>query len=83
MSKLPVVGGKELIKFLKSLGYEVVRQKGSHVRLRKETEFGTHNITIPYHDEIAKGTLNAILTDISKWNNISKEELIKKLKNKH
>ena len=80
LSKLPVVSGKDLIKFLKKLGYEVVRQRGSHVRLRKETENGIHNITIPYHDEIAKGTLNAILNDVSKWNNIPKEELIKRLK---
>ena len=80
LSKLPVVSGKDLIKFLKKLGYEVVRQRGSHVRLRKETENGIHNITIPYHDEIAKGTLNAILNDVSKWNNIPKEELIKKLR---
>ena len=80
LSKLPVVSGRDLIKFLKKLGYEVVRQRGSHVRLRKETENGIHNITIPYHDEIAKGTLNAILNDVSKWNNIPKEELIKRLK---
>ena len=80
LSKLPVVSGRDLIKFLKKLGYEVVRQRGSHVRLRKETENGVHNITIPYHDEIAKGTLNAILNDVSKWNNIPKEELIKKLR---
>ena len=80
LPKLPVVSGKDLIKFLKKLGYEVVRQRGSHVRLRKETENGIHNITIPYHDEIAKGTLNAILSDVSKWNNIPKEELIKRLK---
>ena len=80
LPKLPVVSGKDLIKFLKKLGYEVVRQRGSHVRLRKETENGIHNITIPYHDEIAKGTLNAILNDVSKWNNIPKEELIKRLK---
>jgi len=80
LPKLPVVSGDDLIKFLKKLGYEIVRQRGSHVRLKKETEFGIHNITIPYHKEIAKGTLNAILNDISKWNSIPKEELIKKLK---
>ncbi|WP_456416323.1 type II toxin-antitoxin system HicA family toxin [Methanocaldococcus sp.] len=80
MHKLPVVRGKDLIKFLKKLGYEIVRQRGSHIRLRKETEYGIHNITVPYHEEIAKGTLNAILNDVSKWNNIPKEELIKKLK---
>ena len=80
MHKLPVISGRDLIKFLKKLGYEIVRQRGSHIRLRKETEYGIHNLTIPYHDEIAKGTLNAILNDVSKWNNIPKEELIKRLK---
>ncbi len=35
--KMPVVSGKTLIRFLESLGYEVARQRGSHVRLVKST----------------------------------------------
>ncbi|MHA1651034.1 MAG: type II toxin-antitoxin system HicA family toxin [Candidatus Helarchaeota archaeon] len=35
MRKLPVVSGKRLIKLLIKLGYVVIRQKGSHVRLKK------------------------------------------------
>jgi predicted RNA binding protein YcfA (HicA-like mRNA interferase family) len=31
--KLPVVSGNDAIRVLKKLGYEVIRQKGSHVRL--------------------------------------------------
>jgi len=80
LAKLPIVSGKRLIQFLKGLGYEVIRQKGSHVRLRKRTKIGTHNITVPYHKEIAMGTLNDILTQVALWNNISKEELVKRLK---
>ena len=76
MPKLPVVSGDQLIKLLLKLGYEIVRQKGSHVRLRKITEAGEHNITVPRHREIAKGTLNDILTRIATWNNISKDKLI-------
>jgi predicted RNA binding protein YcfA (HicA-like mRNA interferase family) len=57
LSKLPVVSGEKLIKLLKKLGYEVVRQRGSHVRLEKDTPIGKHKITVPYHDEIARGTL--------------------------
>ncbi|PXF57351.1 MAG: hypothetical protein C4B58_10170 [Deltaproteobacteria bacterium] len=34
--RLPVVAGKDLIKCLLSLGYSVIRQKGSHVRLEKK-----------------------------------------------
>ena len=76
---MPVVSGDKLIKLLTKLGYEIVRQKGSHVRLRKKTEIGEHNITVPKHKEIAKGTLNDILSKVSLWNNISKEELVKML----
>ncbi|MCL0077656.1 type II toxin-antitoxin system HicA family toxin [Peptococcaceae bacterium] len=35
MPKLPVVSGDRVIEFLLRLGYEVIRQKGSHVHLRK------------------------------------------------
>ncbi len=80
MPRLPVVSGEKLIKLLKRLGYEVVRQKGSHVRLSKQTDVGEHKITVPMHPEIAKGTLNDILSKVSLWNGISKEELIEMLK---
>ena len=80
MQKLPVVSGKQLIKLLARIGYSVVRQKGSHVRLFKSTPVGDHKITIPLHDEIAKGTLNDILSKVSLWNGIPKEELIRMIK---
>ena len=80
MSKLPVVSGKNLIKMLTRLDYEVTRQRGSHVRLRKITSIGEHKITVPDHEEIAKGTLNDILSKVSLWNGISKDEIIRLLK---
>ena len=76
MRKLPVVSGEKLIKVLSRLGYEIIRQRGSHVRLRKSTAAGDHNITVPLHDELAKGTFNNILSDVSIWNGISKDALI-------
>ena len=79
MPKLPVVSGLELLKLLTSLGYEVVRQKGSHVQLRKTTQAGDHNITVPLHDEVAKGTLGDILSKVSIWCGISKDDLIEML----
>ena len=79
MPKLPVVSGEQVIKLLRKLGYEIIRQKGSHVRLRKITEAGEHNITVPKHPEVTKGTLNDILSKVSIWNNISKEKLIEML----
>lgn len=75
-SKLPQVSGEKLAKFLEKLDYQVIRQKGSHIRLRKVTAIGEHNITVPNHKVIAKGTLNDIITKISLWNNIPKDILI-------
>jgi len=80
MPKLPQVSGSKLVGLLQSLGYEVVRQRGSHVRLRKLMLQGEHTITVPLHKVLAKGTLNDILSRVSLWNNIPKENLIEKLK---
>jgi len=76
LQKLPVVSGEKLIKVLVSLDYEIIRQRGSHIRLKKSTVAGDHNITIPLHDELAKGTLNDILSQVSIWNGISRDALI-------
>jgi len=77
--RLPVLSGKKLISLLTEMGYSVVRQRGSHVRLEKSTEVGVHKITIPNHDPIAKGTLSDILSKVSVWNQIKKEKLIDRL----
>jgi predicted RNA binding protein YcfA (HicA-like mRNA interferase family) len=62
------------------LGYEAVRQRGSHIRLKKVAVSGEHAITIPAHKVIAKGTLSDIIGRVSLWNNISREELHKRLR---
>lgn len=61
------------------MGYRIIRQKGSHVRLEKQTEAGVHKITVPLHDEIAKGTFNDILADVSLWNGLSRNTIIEML----
>ena len=57
MPKLPILSGNELIKLLQKAGFVVVRQKGSHVSLSKDQ----YRTVVPIHDELAKGTLLAIL----------------------
>ena len=74
--KLPVISGKKLISCLISMGYQVVRQRGSHVRLEKSTNAGLHKITIPNLNPVAKGTLNDIIKKVSIWNQITKDKLI-------
>ena len=80
MPRLPQVSGRALVQLLHSLGYETVRQRGSHMRLRRVTAIGEHNITVPNHKILAKGTLNDILTRVSLWNNIPKENLMERLR---
>jgi predicted RNA binding protein YcfA (HicA-like mRNA interferase family) len=80
LRKRPVVSGEKLLKVLVRLGYEIIRQKGSHVRLRRRTSAGDHNITVPLHDELAKGTFNDILSQVSIWNGISEDALIEMIK---
>ena len=59
MSKLPVVSGSECIKALGKVGFEVYRQRGSHIVLvRKSPPAQT---TIPNHKELDRGTLRAII----------------------
>ena len=65
MKKLPIVSGTKVVKALCKLGYYVRDQKGSHIHLR-------HSKNIPNHDEIARGTLRAILKDA----NITTEEFL-------
>jgi predicted RNA binding protein YcfA (HicA-like mRNA interferase family) len=79
MPKLAQVNGLQLVRLLQSLGYEIIRQKGSHIRLKKVSIIGEHALTVPAHKIIAKGTLGDITGKISLWNNISKEDIIKRL----
>lgn len=59
--KLPRdVSGQDLVKALRRFGYEVSHQTGSHIRLTTQ-EQGEHHITIPAHNPLKVGTLNAIL----------------------
>lgn len=78
MPRLPQISGRQLIRLLESLGYETLGQRGSHVRLRRISAAGEHNVTVPDHKVMAKGTLNDILTRVSVWTGLSKEELIKR-----
>jgi predicted RNA binding protein YcfA (HicA-like mRNA interferase family) len=59
-------------------GYRVTRQTGSHLRLTT-AEHGEHHLTIPNHPSLRVGTLAAILTDVAKHLELSKDELITRL----
>ena len=75
MPKLPILTGRELIKILGKMGFEIIRQEGSHVFLRNPDGRTT---VVPVHagEEIDRGLLNKI---IKKDLKISKEEFIRYL----
>jgi predicted RNA binding protein YcfA (HicA-like mRNA interferase family) len=60
--KLPIVSGKELVKALSKIGYEVDHQTGSHIILRQKNP-PHRRLVVPNHKEIAKGTLRAIIRE--------------------
>ena len=61
MPKLPLISSKEAIRALERLGFEQVRQTGSHVVMKKETEDGEIGCVVPVHRELKVGTLSGIL----------------------
>lgn len=60
MTRLPRVSGRDAIKAFGKLGYEVDRQRGSHVVLR-HTEPPHRRLVVPDHRELASGTLRALI----------------------
>lgn len=57
MPKLPRVSGAELIRALQRLGFEKIRQNGSHVVMRR----GSTGCVVPSHSEVKVGTLAGVL----------------------
>lgn len=64
---------------LRRLGYEVVRQTGSHMRLTRHHAGEEQHITIPNHKSLKIGSLNNILGDIALQVGLSKDELVERL----
>jgi predicted RNA binding protein YcfA (HicA-like mRNA interferase family) len=62
VARLPVVSGKDLIKYFQKKGFYVSRIRGSH-HILKSDNIPTMLIVIPFHHEIDPGTLKNILED--------------------
>lgn len=59
MPALPVLSGRKTVRVFERLGWQVARQRGSHVVMVKEGEITT--LSIPAHKEVAKGTLRGLI----------------------
>ncbi|MEH2261136.1 type II toxin-antitoxin system HicA family toxin [Nostoc sp.] len=70
MSKLPSISGKDCVKALEKVGFYEKRRESSHIILRRDEPFA--QVVVPDHQELAKGTLRAIIRDAD----LSVEEFI-------
>ena len=61
MPELPRVSGSDVVRALARLGFREVRQRGSHVVLKRQTGEGETGAVVPMHRELAVGTLAGIL----------------------
>ena len=62
-SKLPIVSGKEAVRAFVTLGYVVLRQRGSHIRLEHATDARKKKLTIPNHKTLGRGLLRKLIRD--------------------
>jgi len=77
--KLPRgVSADRLIAVLKGLGYLVVRQKGSHCRL-KHPGPPIHSVTVPMHNPFKTGTLHGLLVEVGERRGTTVETLTQDL----
>lgn len=67
MAKLRRLSGKEVVRILEGLGFEVRRITGSHHHMRLQTEYVTCQTTVPVHGnmDLPPGTLKSIYRQIS------------------
>jgi len=72
MPKLPHVSGSEIVQAMERLGFVALRQKGSHIIMRR----GSAGCVVPNHKEVKVGTLSGVL----KQAGISAEEFLEALR---
>ena len=72
MPKLPHVSGQQVLRALERLGFQMVRQSGSHVVMKRESR----GCVVPMHSDVKIGTLAGVLRQAE----VSPEEFIQALR---
>ena len=65
--KLRRLSGPAVISVLKGFGFEVINQRGSHVKLRRVQHSNKQTLTVPNHRELDAGTIAAIFSQASRY----------------
>jgi predicted RNA binding protein YcfA (HicA-like mRNA interferase family) len=61
LGKLRVLSGRDVCKVLETEGFNVVRQRGSHIVMQKAADGTTTTVPVPDHPELKIGTLSSII----------------------
>lgn len=79
--KLPrSLSGSELSRLLRRhYGYELTRQRGSHLRLTTSVPGTEHHVTVPRHENLHVGTLASILSDVAEYLGTTPDEVRQRL----
>jgi predicted RNA binding protein YcfA (HicA-like mRNA interferase family) len=59
MPTLPLLRPREVVRAFEHLGWQVARQRGSHIILTRHGVFST--LSVPDHPQVARGTLRALI----------------------
>ena len=59
MPFLPSLSGRKVVRAFQALGWQVARQRCTHIILVKEGQNAT--LSVPDHKEVAKGTLRSLI----------------------
>jgi predicted RNA binding protein YcfA (HicA-like mRNA interferase family) len=59
MPPIPLLKPRQVVKAFRRLGWEVARQRGSHIIMTKKDHIAT--LSIPDHHAVARGTLRALV----------------------
>ena len=59
MPSLPVLSSQDTVRNFEHFGWNVTRQRGSHIVMTKPGEMAT--LSVPNHPTVAKGTLRSLI----------------------
>jgi len=74
MPRVPLLRPQEVVKAFEKLGWQVARQRGSHIILTKKGHIAT--LSVPDHPQVARGTLRTLIARAS----LTPEEFLNALK---
>lgn len=67
-AKLRSLSGRHVVRILADFGFELIAQRGHHVKLRRVLPSGQkQTLHIPLHKELRRGTLRAIFQQASAY----------------